>query len=392
MTVGIIGAGAAGMIAALKLSEKHNVVLLEKNDKVGKKILVTGNGKCNLWNTNLFLDDIDYSQYYYTDNYDVLENIFTSRHDTYDYLTNELGIYTRIKDQYVYPYSNTSQSVRELLERKILNNKNIDLVTNFNVTRIENSKNKVLVYSNDEYFEFDKLVIATGLLSSNLGTNSLCELLGGEVRINEMHPALVPVKLDFPLCKEWDGVRVEAKITYYDDEYIRTEVGELQLTDYGISGIPVFNFSSSISKHDYPSISIDFIPDNTIDELKMDVISYEGTIESALETVFNYKLLFTLLKLSNIKKDTLVSAIDVDELIHNIKELKANIIGTLDYDRSQVTTGGVSLDEVNEDLSLRKLPNVYVIGEALDIDGICGGYNLANAFITGYIVGSSLND
>ena len=391
MTVGIIGAGAAGMIAALKLSEKHNVVLLEKNDKVGKKILVTGNGKCNLWNTNLFLDDIDYSQYYYTDNYDVLEGIFASRHDTYEYLTNNLGIYTRTKDQYVYPYSNTSQSVRELLERKILANDNIDLITNFNVNKIEYN-DKVLVYSNDEYYEFDKLIIATGLLSSNLGTNSLCELLGGEVRINEMHPALVPIKLDFPLCKEWDGVRVEAKVTYYDDDYIRTEVGELQLTDYGISGIPVFNFSSNVSKHSMPSVVIDFIPDKTIDELKMDLISCEGTIEDALETLLNYKLLFTLLKYSNIKKDALISSINIDELIHAIKELRISIIDTLDYDRSQVTTGGVSLDEVNEDLSLRKLPNVYVIGEALDIDGICGGYNLANAFITGYLVGSSLND
>ena len=121
----VIGSGPSGIIAALKASKKNNVILLEKNDKIGKKILVTGNGKCNLWNTNLFKEKLEIEKYYYTDDFTKLKKILEKKDQTYSYLTNELGIFTKEKNTYIYPYSNTATSIRETLERKLINNKNI---------------------------------------------------------------------------------------------------------------------------------------------------------------------------------------------------------------------------------------------------------------------------
>jgi hypothetical protein len=400
MKVIVIGAGASGIIAALKASEKNKVLLIEKNDKIGKKILVTGNGKCNLWNTNLNNQKIDLSNYYYTDNYDKLNKIFLKRNDTYLYLKNELNIYMREKNNYVYPYSNTAVSVRSLLERTLENNKNIDIIYNCYINKIKKIDNKFIVYSDNSKYEADKIIISCGGLASNLGTNSINNLFNN-IKINKCMPSLVPITASDSYLKDLNGIRTDVKLSLYDDnKLLKEEIGEVQFTDYGISGIVSLNLSSYIKKINKPKLYIDFMPDISDDNLKkvFNTSFYNKnnkTIEELLETYFNYKLMFIILKKANIDRNTIYSNItdkEIDKLIKAIKHFDINITGTLDFDRAQVMTGGISLNEVNDNLELKKINGLYVVGEILDIDGICGGYNLASAFITGFIAGSDIND
>ena len=395
----VIGAGASGIISALRLSKYGTVILLEKNDKIGKKILVTGNGKCNLWNTNLFSGDID--SFYNTDNYEIFNIIKSNLNKTYNYLTNDLNIYTRENNTYVYPYSNTAFSVRELFERLIINNPNIDLKLNEEALSIKKLNNKICVSTNTNTYEVDKVVISTGSKASDLGTDSLENLLSPyNIKINKILPSLVPIKLDENYLNNWNGIRVNTKLTVSCDNEIKESLGELQLTDYGISGIVTFNISGYVSKkindNKKVNISIDFMPD--VDNLKELLINRfnnsSKTIEELLETFFNYKLLFIILKKAGIDKSLTWKSLtdkEIDSIVNTIKDFKVNVVDTLPFKRAQVTTGGISLDEVDNKLMLKKLPNVYVTGEILDIDGICGGYNLAISFTTGYMMGD-IND
>lgn len=403
MTIGVIGAGASGIIAALKASENNQVVLLEKNDKIGKKILVTGNGKCNLWNSRIFTDSL--KDLYNTDNYNVLDNIFSYSKETYNYITKGLNIFTHDNNGYIYPYSNTAQSVREILENKLSNNDNIDIIFNFEVTSIESIDNKIKVSNkSNEYYEFDKVIISVGGLASNLGTDSLNSLLKDKVVINNLQPSLVPINLLDRFVSSWNGVRVNAKLSLLvNDKLVKSDVGELQLTDYGISGIPTFNISGILNRtslNNKIDLEIDFMPEEEYNEVSLnnmliELFKSDDTIEEVLESLFNYKLMFVLLNYAGIDKNKKCSSLfptEISNLINTIKHFKVSYEETLGFDRSQVMTGGISLNEINPNMELKNMPNVFVTGEILDIDGICGGYNLANAFITGYIAGSKIND
>lgn len=399
MKVIVIGAGASGIIAALKASEKNEVLLLEKNDKIGKKILVTGNGKCNLWNKKLFDNNLNLSNYYHTDNYLLLDKLFEKKDEVYKYLTDELNVYMKEKNNYIYPYSNTASSVRSLLENEILNNKNIKTIYNCYINKIEKKDSKFIIYSDNNYYEADKVIISCGGLASNLGTDSINTLFKN-IRINKCMPSLVPLKANESYLKELSGLRVDVKLSLYEDvKLLKEEVGELQFTDYGISGIVSLNLSSYISRIDNYKLYIDFMPDINHELLKEKFINFNNfknkTVEGLLETYFNYKLMFVILKKADIDKNITWNKLkenDINRLIKTIKHFDINIIGTLGFDRAQVMTGGISLDEINDNLELKKINGLYITGEILDIDGICGGYNLASAFITGFIAGSDLND
>ena len=395
----VIGAGASGIIAALRLSKYGKVILLEKNDKIGKKILVTGNGKCNLWNSNLNTSDID--NFYYTDNYEVFYNIKNNFNKTYNYLTNDLNIYTKEVNGYIYPYSNTAFSVRELFERLIINNPNIDLKLNEEALSIKKINNKIIVSTSINTYEVDKVVISTGSMASDMGSDSLEKLLSPyDIKINKILPSLVPIKLDEKYLNNWNGIRVNVRLTVSVDKEIRYSLGELQLTDYGISGIVTFNISGYVSRminlNKKVNISIDFMPDiNDLKELFINRFNNSNkTIEELLETFFNYKLLFIILDKAGIDRKLSWKSLtdkEINSIVETIKNFKVNVVETLPLKRAQVATGGISLNEVDNKLMLKKIPNVYVTGEILDIDGICGGYNLALAFTTGYMMGD-IND
>lgn len=388
MDVVVIGAGASGIIAALKASYKNRVILLDSNDKCGKKILITGNGNCNYWN-----EFIDINKYQ-TDNKELLNNILKKQKEVFNFLS-DIGIYPKIKNGLYYPYSNQASSIREIFQREIYKH-NIDFKPNFKVVNIIKQGEKFIIESEFEKIVTDKVIIATGSKAyPKTGSMGFGYEIANKfnIRVNEVLPALTRLKSNEPYLKDWENVRCEVKISLFiNDEYKTEEIGELHLTKNGISGICVFNISSLVSKNlnNKINVVIDFLPNIDINNIFK---NNDKTIEEELESLFHYKLMFVLLKKAGISKDKKfisLTNLEKENLISQLKHFNLPITETDGFETCQVCTGGVSLNEIKENMECKKIPNLYFVGEVLDVDGKCGGFNLAFAFITGYIAGSDL--
>ena len=293
----VIGAGASGIIAALKASEKNEVILLDGNDKCGKKILLTGNGKCNYWNQSIDL------QNYQTDDPEKLKKILEKQKEVFSFL-EKLGIYPRIKDGYYYPYSNQSSSIQTILN-KALEKAKIVVKYHFKVSNILKKENQFVIESDEEEIVADKVIIATGSKAfSKTGSDGsgyqLVQKLGHH--INPVLPSLVPlVGKEVP---KWEGNRIEANVQLYvNDQKIKEEHCELQLTDYGVSGICIFNISGIVSKNLYLKnkvlLKVNFFKevDNLFSFLEeRSKMLKNATIEEILESLIPYKLLLILLQ------------------------------------------------------------------------------------------------
>ena len=385
----VIGAGASGIIASLKARENNEVILLDSNNKLGKKILITGNGKCNYFNTDININN------YNTDSIDNLKSILNNKDIVLEYL-NDLGIYPKIKNGYYYPNSNQASSVVEVFNNNI-NKSNIKVIYECKVNDIIKSDDSFIIKSNLDDIICDKVIVACGGCSyPKTGSDgSIFSIINKYHTVNSLLPSLVPLKLDFKYLKDWNNLRVDAKVELYiNNNYIDSEVGEVQLTDYGISGIPVFNLSGKIVRNvkENVELKIDFLSD--ISDLKSFLIDRNKdnrTIENILETVLPYQLIDVLLRNINIDKNSYLDDNNVLLVVDGIKNFKVRVIDYLDFDRSQVTSGGVSLKEVNPNtLESLKVKDLYLVGEVLDVDGKCGGFNLGFAFISGYLAGKSV--
>lgn len=400
-TVAVIGAGAAGILASLNACKKHRVVLIDANDKCGKKILLTGNGRCNYWNADMG------AHMYETDCKDALENIMSDINvfDVLNYLAS-IGIYPKIKNGYYYPYSNQASSIREIFQKKI-ESSSIEFKANFKVTDIKKQADGFVITSADgKTVKCDKLVIATGSKAApKTGSDGsgydLARRLGH--RINTVSPALTSLISHGKFLKEWEKIRCDAKVSLFvNDKFVKEDTGEIQLTSTGISGICTFNISGvaakSISDGDKVRVAINFMPN--LEEGFYDWFSTRcavlgnATLEQALESIFNYKLMFVLLKEAGVSKDDLWFKLTEDKkkaLCNTIERFSLEITGADSYEKAQVCTGGVPLAEVNPyTMESTVTEGLYLAGEILDVDGRCGGYNLAFAFISGYIAGRSI--
>ena len=393
--VAIVGSGASGIISALVLNKNNEVILLDGNDKCGKKILITGNGKCNYWNSNINENN------YYTTNKDILSRILTKENidNTYSFLEG-LGIYPKIKNGMYYPYSLSSASIREIFEKEI---KKINFKTNFKVTKIEKIDNIFKIYSDSEVICVDKVILATGSKAypktgSDGSGYELAKNLGHTV--NKVYPALVPLISNDPILKKLENIRREVQLNLLaNNNQLLSEVGEIQFIKNGLSGICIFNVSSLVSRalnqNKKVQIEINFFKqDNLYEWLNTRNQKLKGkTLEEQLESIFNYKLMFALLEKANINKDNKwdnLTEIEKRKLCETIEKFKIDIIGTEGFDRGQVCTGGVPIDEINPlNMESNIVPNLYIIGELLDVDGKCGGFNLAFAFITGFLTGDN---
>lgn len=390
----VVGGGASGLVAAIQASKNNEVILLEANDKCGKKILLTGNGKCNYWNSEISLDN------YNTDNKKSLNDILEIKDEVLSFLNN-IGIYPRIKNGYYYPFSNQASSVRTLLLTEV-EKRNIEVIYNFKVESITKGVYGFIIKSNDNEIVCDKVILANGSCScpktgSDGSGYDLAFSLGHH--INFVTPSLVPLKGNETYFKDWDGVRCDSKISLFIDDYkVSEEIGEIQLTDYGISGICTFNISGLATKNlelgKKVKVKINFLPIiNDFYEWFDDRnhIIYNHTIEDLLESVIPYKLMFVLLKKAGVEKNNYWNNLKEDQkrkLAEMVEDFSLEITGYQSFDRAQVATGGVSLNEINPDTMESLITsNLYLVGEILDVDGKCGGFNLAFAFISGYIAG-----
>lgn len=393
MRIGIIGGGASGLVAAINaVSEDNEVIILERNEECGKKILATGNGRCNYWNT-----DQDLSHYESSTKYLIKELINDETEKEVLNFFDKLGIIPKIKNGYYYPISNQAISIRNSLIDECIDNI-VKIHANYLVESIE-IKNDKFIINNEE--EFDKIIISTGSFASpktgsdGMGYKFLRKL--GHTIIKPL-PSLVQLNTkNYSFLKEWKGIRSDVEIILVEDgQEIKKQTGEIQLTDYGISGICVFNLSNEVSRGLYNNkkeeILINFLPELTEEQL-INLLSSKRSIRRVLTGILNNKLVEIVLNLNSLKKlDKYndLSEVKKKELIDTLLRFKVEIESTKSFNESQVSSGGVSLEEINlKTMESKLVKNLYITGELLDITGECGGYNLGIAWRTGIIAGKS---
>lgn len=392
----VVGGGASGMIAAIVAAENHEVILLEKNEKCGKKILLTGNGKCNYWN-----EDIQGKQYF-THEKEILDKILSkeNQEEVFHFL-EYLGIYPRKKNGYYYPYSNQASSIREILWRE-LEKRKVEVLFHCDVDQIIKKSNQFQIDTNLKTFFADRVILATG--------SNACPKTGSDGKgykilsflshtIYPVLPALVQLKTDFT-NKDLDGVKVDAIVSLFVDSQLEMqEEGELLFTNYGVSGICVLNVSGrasvALEEQKQVTLSVNFVPfvDNDFftwfTERNQKILHH--TIEELLESIFPYQLLLLLLKKSGIERNQTwneISEKKKKEFAKLVEHFTFQVVGTNSYDRAQVCTGGVSLLEINpHTMESKNVAGLFIVGELLDVCGKCGGFNLAFAWISGYLAG-----
>ena len=386
----IVGGGAAGMMAAIIAAREGAVVtVLEHNEKTGKKILATGNGRCNL--TNLYQDAFCYHSQERNLAWEVLEQFDVQKTIRF---FSELGIYTKNKNGGLYPSSMQASSVQELLEMEARYRK-VKIKCREHVTEIQvlqaAAKPVFQVKTETWSYEADAVILACGSKASAIegadGSGyTLAKSLG--LKVIKPLPALVPLKGKGTYFTKWAGTRVEGKVILKAGaQILDTAEGELQLTDYGISGIPVFQLSSQAARlldSGVPvSVELDFLPDFDEKGLEEFLKRRENTCPYKTQR----ELLTGLLpkKLADVLSE---GKTDRKMLVQRIKRFAVEIKGTKAFDMAQVCSGGVSLTEINpKTMECRKIPGIYLAGELLDTDGICGGYNLQWAWSSGACAG-----
>lgn len=397
-TITVIGGGASGLVAAIYAkTSATQVILLERNSDCGKKILATGNGRCNYWNSDQDL------KHYNSSNKYLLENIITdeNKEEIMNFF-NRIGIIPKIKNGYYYPYSNQAVSIKNALitEARRLG---VQIYNDTYIDSIRRENNKFIINYNNKTIISDSVIVATGSKAApKTGSdgNGYDLVKKFSHSVIEVLPALVQLRGDEKYFKDWSGIRSDVKISLYsNDELIKEEEGEIQLTDYGISGICTFNLSRFVSRNLYENknnyVIINFLPfleENKISffEERNELIKGRTLLEF-LEGLLNNKLVKVLLNIININSDRKWQDLKYEEkekLVEIITNFKLEITGTNSFEQAQVCSGGVPLSEIKiKTMESIYQENLYIVGELLDVDGDCGGYNLSFAWISGMLAG-----
>ncbi|MGH4137521.1 NAD(P)/FAD-dependent oxidoreductase [Clostridium sp.] len=398
----IVGGGAAGLTSALiaKISG-IDVAIIEGSDRVGKKILTTGNGRCNISNTNINITR------YHSENPDFSKNTLDSFtiNNTIDFFQN-LGIpLVTLDDGKIFPMSLQASSVLDIL-RFSLEEKNIPVYINTKAKQIikKNKGFKILI-ADDITYECEKLIIATGGKSApKTGSDgsgyTLAKQLGHSV-ISPV-PALVQLKLNYDRLKALSGVKFDGNAEIFiDNKSIQKEFGEILFTDYGISGPPILQLSRTASyalaKNNKVSLQIDLLPTISAEDLKIFLENHwsifgNRSLNNSLIGIINKKVIPIILKHAKIEDiHKLCCNLELTEknaIYELLKEWKFEVSGTNSFSNAQVTAGGINTNEINpQTLESNIVPNLYFAGEILDVDGDCGGFNLQWAWSSGAVAG-----
>ena len=399
--IAVIGGGASGMMAAITARKSgKEVIILERKDRILKKVLITGNGRCNITNVNANISN------YFGKNISSVENILNSFNpqDTMDFF-NGLGIICNEENRgKVYPLSGQASSVVDAL-RFEAERLGIRIETEFYVRKIEKEGFKFKIYSEDrKKIEAGRVIIAAGGQSyPELGSNGsgfeLAKELGHSV--TRLSPSIVQLKTEKNQVKGLQGIKTDAAVTAYgDNKKICTYDGELLFTDYGISGNVVFNISFVMPLYKNVEFEIDFMEKFDYNELyeilkERKKIMSHLTMENYFNGMINKKLGQFLSKISGIEKLSKpvkdLNDSEIRKLCTVLKKYRIKILDTTGFKNAQVTAGGVSLDEVNsETLESKIVKGLYFSGEVLDVYGECGGFNLQWAWASGYIAGKNV--
>lgn len=398
-TVAVIGGGASGMMAAVTAaSEGARVILLEHKDRIGKKILSTGNGRCNF--TNIHQEPICYHSEDPLFPWEVVERFNAQAVISFFF---QLGVYSKNRNGYIYPNSDQASAVLDAF-RMELDRLKVEIRTGVECREIRPGKKGFTVLTDQGPVRADRVILCAGskaapTTGSDGSGYDLAKKLGH--RILPVLPALTALKCEEKFFKSIAGVRANGSVSIWSGgECIAKDTGEIQLTDYGISGIPVFQVSRYASKLLYEKKEmdavLDFMPDFTKEQTNAFLRARAKTrpdksAEMFLIGLFHKKLCDLWIRLSEIPRQRKAGELTEDEiarLTSLIKEFRVRVRETNPYDKAQVCCGGVDTREVNpETLESVYVPGVYFAGEILDVDGMCGGYNLTFAWASGYVAG-----
>ncbi len=392
-SVAVIGGGASGIFAALAAArEGSEVTIYESCDRIGKKILATGNGRCNM--TNLGAAESNYHG-----KNPLFINGVKSRFwvkETLDFF-EDIGLLYKSEDKgKVYPYSDSATSVLDVL-RTELENSNIKIVTNTEICELIKKKNGfVLISFAKERLFANKVIVATGgkaapALGSKGSGYAILQKFGHT--LTELKPSLVQLCTDSDVPKKLKGIKVLAKLGIEK----LSETGEVLFTDYGLSGPPVFYLSAYAKENSVAKI--DLMPDYSEEEILRILYTricknpkaelgrfFVGILQKRVGEVFLKSIGISPLSRT---ADCLLDE-EINKIAHSLKNWEFRISGTMSWNNAQVTRGGISTDEfLEETLESKNQEGLYACGEILDIDGDCGGYNLQWAWASGYVAGMS---
>ncbi len=408
----ILGGGASGFMAGIQAAtmlqkqiqnEEVRIQILERCDKVGRKILATGNGRCNLTNSNMSLE------HFYSGNPVLVASVIEqfTLDDTLDFFA-ELGLWTTEENGKIYPYSLQASTVLDLLRQRAADLGIIE-VCSFEVAGIQRMPQGFLLKNKQgESVGADILIMAAGgCASPSLGSNGTGHRLMASLghQVTDLFPAITQIRTETDIVKSIQGIKVNGILTLKEGATVLgTEEGEILFTEYGLSGPPAFQLARIVGeavrgkKKREIFAYIDFMPEHgtstVMKMLETRAVAYKGkTLEQFMLGLFNKRIGQVMIKTINKKLTDKVEEIQYKEwaaLARAVKNMRFHCIGTQSFQNAQVTAGGVSAYEFDEEtLASKKVPGLYACGEVLDVDGACGGYNLQWAWSSGFVAGRS---
>lgn len=405
--VAVIGGGAAGMLAAGRsAARRHEVHLFEKNNRLGKKILITGKGRCNVTNNGElddFLDNIPGNPYFMYSSFYRFDNQALRR------LLLDMGLETKVeRGNRVFPVSDKSQDVVDALAAYMKKGGvRLHLETPVEALRIKENQVQGIVLKNKKELDFDAVIVTTGGLSypttGSTGDGYRMAKAAGH-HVTKLYPSLVPLKTAESWCQELMGLslrNISIRICNEKGKTIYEDFGELLFTHFGVSGPVILSASRHIlteTEKGY-GLYIDLKPaldEKTLDQrLLRDFEKYSNKdFRNALGDLLPQKMIPVMISLSGITPEKKVNSITKEErkkLLHLMKNLPLTIVGVTGYKEAVVTSGGICVDEIDPSTMESKLVHgLYFAGEVLDVDAYTGGFNLQIAFSTGYAAGDSV--
>lgn len=391
MKVGILGQGFSGIFLALFLKEnnpKIDVTIIDKEETPGRKVLATGNGRCNITNTSLVKE-----AYNCEDALNVV-NDFNSE-DIIKFL-NSLGIFTRTYNNLVYPYSNSAKTFLDFLIARCKERK-VKFVNRERLVDYTLENGKVRVKTQNKIFIFDKFVFACGNAAAPQlgGSDQIFTLLEKKgYKVSALRVGLAPIQTE-EKPTTIQNERVKATVSLYIDKaLVYQENGEVLFKKDGLSGIAIFNCASMIARSKRfkkCTISLDLMPEYDCDKLVELLTKLNGMSKSSvLSGIFTKHVAEYIRKASGIKNLFDYTPTEIKKLAVTIKNLVFTYKATYDYKDAQVSVGGVEFSNVDFDLESKKESGIYFAGEILNADGLCGGYNITFAIASAHKVADAL--
>lgn len=374
--IAVVGGGPGGLTACYKIKEEHpdyQVVLFEKDEMIGKRIKVSGNGRCNLLNININQND-----YYNGEKINYILSYFNKYQNKF---FSELNLHLYHDEEgRMYPITNSSKTAINAFINA-LNRKGVVIKLNEKFISLNKNNDKYLLITSCDKYIFDKVIFATGgasYLYKKEDYENIIKSLPYKINYEELSGVLCPIKVKEKINKACVGKRSKAKIyLYLNNDLIYEESGEILFKKDGISGIVIFNISRYI---DYKKANLYSIKINFIDGINKNQIDNELSLYSKKEVISSYVV--------DEIADLILSY--YNNVYQGLSSFILHVDSLYSLNESQVTRGGILIEELNNDLSLKKDENIYFLGEMIDVDGKCGGYNIYFALASGYFVGSKI--